>query len=52
MSVYELECPADTLKTRKQCRSNFDEKLEQVAALVCRSWAVTTSAREEVVVNA
>jgi chromosome partitioning protein len=52
MSVYELERPIGTPKTHKRCRSNLDEALGQVAALVRRNWGVTAPAREEDVVNA
>ncbi len=52
MSVYELERPIGTPKTHKRCRSNLDEAMGQVAALVRRSWGVVAPAREEDVVNA
>jgi chromosome partitioning protein len=52
MTVYELERPIGTPKTHKRCRSNLDEAMAQVEALVKRSWGVTVPAREEDIVNA
>jgi chromosome partitioning protein len=51
MSVYELERPIGTPKTHKRCRTNLDEAMGQIAALVRRSWGVAAPAREEDVVN-
>lgn len=52
MTVYELERPIGTPKTHKRCRTNLDEAMGQIEALVRRSWGVATPAREEDVVNA
>lgn len=52
MTVYELERPIGTPRTHKRCRSNLDEAMAQVEALVRRSWGVAAPAREEDVVNA
>jgi chromosome partitioning protein len=52
MTVYELERPIGTPKTHKRCRTNLDEAMGQIEALVRRSWGVAAPAREEDVVNA
>jgi chromosome partitioning protein len=52
MTVYELERPIGTPKTHKRSRSNLDQAMGQIEALVRRSWGVTAAAREEEVVNA
>lgn len=51
MTIYELERPIGTPKTHKRCRSNLDEAMGQIEALVRRGWGIATPAREEDVVN-
>ena len=52
MTIYELERPIGTPKTHKRCRTNLDEAMGQIEALVRRSWGIAAPAREEDVVNA
>jgi chromosome partitioning protein len=52
MTIYELERPIGTPKTHKRCRTNLDEAMSQIEALVRRSWGIAIPAREEDVVNA
>lgn len=52
MSVYELERPIGTPKTHKRCRTNLDQALGQVEALVKRNWGVAVPASEEELINA
>jgi chromosome partitioning protein len=52
MTIYELERPIGTPKTHKRCRTNLDEAMGQIEALVRRSWGIAVPAREEDVVNA
>lgn len=52
MTVYELERPIGTPKTHKRCRSNLDEALGQIEALVRRGWGIAPPASEREVVNA
>lgn len=52
MTVYELERPIGTPKTHKRCKSNLDEAMAQVEALVRRGWGITAPASEQEVINA
>ena len=52
MTIYELERPIGTPKTHKRSRTNLDEAMGQIEALVRRSWGIAAPAREEDVVNA
>ena len=52
MTVYELDRPIGTPRTHKRCRSNLDEAMAQVEALVRRGWGVAVPATEMAVVNA
>jgi len=52
MTVYELERPIGTPKTHKRCKSNLDEAMSQVEALVRRGWGVAIPASEREVINA
>lgn len=51
MTVYELERPIGTPRTHKRCRSNLDEAMGQVEAMVRRGWGIAPPASEEAVVN-
>jgi chromosome partitioning protein len=51
MTVYELERPVGTPKTHKRCRTNLDEAMGQIEALVKRGWGMAAPASEEEVVN-
>jgi len=52
MTVYELDKPIGTPKTHKRCRSNLDEALGQIEALVRRGWGIAAPATEREIVNA
>ncbi len=52
MTVYELEKPIGTPRTHKRCKSNLDEAMGQVEALVRRGWGVAAPASEREVINA
>ena len=52
MTVYELEKPIGTPRTHKRIKSNLDEALGQVEALVRQGWGRVTPAAEEDIVNA
>lgn len=52
MTIYELDKPIGTPKTHKRCRSNLDEALGQIAALVRRGWGLAAPASEREVINA
>ena len=52
MTVYELEKPIGTPKTHKRCKSNLDEAMGQIEALVTQSWGRVAPAPEEDIVNA
>jgi len=52
MSVYELEKPIGTPKTHKRCKSNLDEALGQIEALVRRGWGIAAPASEREIINA
>jgi chromosome partitioning protein len=51
MTVYELERPIGTVKTHKRCRSNLDDAMGQIEALVRRGWGIAAPASEQDVVN-
>ena len=51
MTIYELEKPIGTPRTHKRCKSNLDEALAQVEALVRRGWGVAAPASEREVIN-
>lgn len=52
MTVYELDKPIGTPRTHKRCRSNLDEALGQVEALVRRGWGGAQPDSAQEVVNA
>lgn len=52
MTVYELERPIGTPRTHKRCRTNLDDAMGQIEALVRRGWGVAPPASEELIVNA
>jgi chromosome partitioning protein len=52
MTVYELERPIGTVKTHKRCRSNLDDAMGQIEALVRRGWGIAAPASAQEVVNA
>jgi len=52
MTVYELEKPIGTPRTHKRCRTNLDEAMAQIEAMVRRGWGVAAPASEQEVINA
>ncbi|WOE76582.1 AAA family ATPase [Parasphingorhabdus sp. SCSIO 66989] len=51
MTVYELHQPIGTAKTHKRCKTNLNETMAQIEALVRRSWGVASPASAEEVIN-
>lgn len=52
MTVYELDRPIGSARTHKRSRSNLDEAMAQVEALVRRGWGMVSPASAEALVNA
>lgn len=52
MTVYELEKPIGTPKTHKRCKTNLDDAMGQIEALVRRGWGIAPPASEQDIINA